>query len=289
LAAYEWRDTWRDLSSYDRTLVALKNRCVSSLHIDITRVAQLVLSSDKAGVEAYARDLKGLLEAAAERGIEITAEAGDPEWSSSRGVEAAQAVLAFVTRYNSEASGHRIVGVDYDVEPWGLPRWRRAKYELLSAYLEFVRGVVRVHRRLGFSGELGFAIPAWFDGQREAVGMVGFEGEMTYPYTHLIRLLAPIRAAHLVVMAYRDTAAGDNGTAALFRGEIESAEAREASVGLWLAQDVSDSHPRNTTYYGKRRNEFFTDLSTLAAEFGDDDNFKGLIVNDVASLLALRD
>ena len=110
-----------------------------------------------------------------------------------------------------------LVGLQFDVEPWGLPDWDDHRLEHTGQYLDLVADVVSSARTAGLGVPLGFAVPYWFDGSTDAIGPVEWRGLPATPIEHLLDVLAPSSGAYLAVMASRNTAGGEDGAVAVGR------------------------------------------------------------------------
>ncbi len=286
LGAYEWNNAaWTpNPAAYQPTLARLRGLGVSTLFVDITEAVSLTLRHSEQ-LSSFLSEFRGLVTEADADGLKVDAVGGDPSWSKHP--SGAQDLLAAVARVTAELPVGALDGVQFDVEPWGLAGWRQHATVRAVDWLRFVQTMVNDWQQDGLVGSLGFTVPYWFDGDNGGVPRVTFDGIEGYPFQLSLALLAPLADTVLNVMAYRDTTSGPNGSNALFNANLQLAVAAGSHTSLLLGQETGKAKPTSITFYGKGCAAFQTAVNQIGTAFGEDQNYSGIPVDDVESLLAL--
>jgi hypothetical protein len=154
--------------------------------------------------------------------------------------------------YNRAAAPEeRLDGFQWDTEPYILPEYRKdaeSKTAVLKQYLDSaseLRDAVNASR---VPLRIGYAIPAFFDGEPQAVEWKGVSKPVAF---HLMDILNTMPSAYVAIMAYRDKALGSNGTIEISRGEIEYAAKTTPKVKVWIGQETLDvtGDPPSITFW----------------------------------------
>jgi hypothetical protein len=284
--AYEWHTStwWPDASAYLPTLTRLRALGVNTLYVDITQAVSLT-RSHSSQLAPFLADFARLVTEANSNGFHVNAVGGDPSWSKRpKGVTQ---LLAAVARVTASLPAGAISGVQFDVEPWGLPGWRRHAAARALDWLRFVQRTVSTWQQDGLAGTLGFTVPYWFNGGNGGVPAVTFAGARGYPFQLALGLLAPLPATALNVMAYRNTTGGPNGSEALFSANLQLVVASGSNTALLLGQETGPVKPPSITFSGLGCGAFQTAVGHIETTFGTAANFSGIPVDDVETLLAL--
>jgi hypothetical protein len=239
VGAYEWRESaWRTRGARDDLVEAARRLCLDQVRVDLTGAAT-------AGGEdrrALLADVRSLAAAAAERDLLIGAVAGDRWWPSPDGHREAAAVLDFVAEANR--NGTAVSSIHIDAEPWGLDEWRTQRDGLTVAYLDLVASLERHRTDLRLDVPVAYLVPYWFDGSNGEAVSVEYGGRSAVPFDHLTEMLG--RDASLIVMAYRNRAAGAGGIV-----EISDRETRNGRVDVGLAVETAPIEPPTATFAGQ--------------------------------------
>lgn len=191
---------------------------------------------DGAARLARAADWRRFLRAAHEAGFAVEALDGSPTHALRRFHGEPLAVVDAIVAFNgSAAKAERFDGLQFDIEPHALYRWRFAAHrermlgELLELVLE-ARQRLRARPELRFGMALPFWLQAPVEGTGLPIGLVTVDGVRKAASYHLID-----RLDYVAVMSYRDRTAGPNGLVAISRDILDYAErARGAAVYLGL-------------------------------------------------------
>src|SRR6266545_4312657 len=189
------------------------------------------------------------------------------------------------------AAAQRLKGVQLDIEPYVDPSFFDDTQSALIAYLETIQDIVASYRQVrARSGNhtlrLGVAIPFWFDGEAGAPGPVPFDGATKPAAFHLVDQLADLAHAYVVVMAYRNFTAGEDGSISHLQSEFDYLSSVGAKCGLVVGQEYTEEEPSEVTFHGLSRGVFRAAAAEIAAAYGQLAQFGGLSVNDVDAYMA---
>ena len=215
-----------------------------------------------------------LLELCRERGIEVQALVGNPQWVDESQRAEVGAVVRSIVEFNSRTQEGRagFTGIKLDVEPHALPRWREpdGRKRLVRAYLElldFVRGVL---------GGDGAGLPLSADVPLSYADVAAPDGEAS-----LFGLLCS-RLDALTVMAYvRDPEELARRTLPLL------ATAQEHGIELEVGVETAPGAPASTALDVASIEELLVTLDGAYERFAAYASFAGFAVHDYRGLARL--
>jgi hypothetical protein len=243
-------------------------------------------------IRGLRRELRRFVADASRLGLDVHAVGGGPTWTEEGLRYLGSKLVELVADYNDDvAARERLGGVQFDIEPYALPKFFDDERASLIAYLETLRGIVATYRQVATRPangglQLGFAVPFWFDGRGEAPGPVPFAGATKPAIHHLIDLIKDLHRAYLVVMSYRNVAGGADGSIAHARNEFRYARSVDALCGLVVGQQFGDIQPPKVTFHGRDRADFENAAEQIARAFRRFPQFRGLAVDDVDGYMA---
>lgn len=169
------------------------------------------------------------------RGALVYALDGSPRYAlRDQHVGVLRTVRRVVEHNRNAAPEERFFGVRFDIEPYVLPEFRGRREEILGDYLDLVERMSRITRRSEL--RLGLDIPFWLDGLRDEAGeplTLVRDGVRRSVLAHLLGQVDDV-----VVMSYRTSAGGANGSVALSLGELD--EAAEAGAEVYLGLETGE-------------------------------------------------
>lgn len=265
-----------ELLRSDAARAELLEFCVPRQITDLFLQAHFVKKGE--GFEiADATPMRGLLRAANAHGLRIHALAGDPVHTLRENHERVLArVEAFAAFNESAAADERFAGLHFDIEPHGLPQWKKAgdaeKAELLTQFVELNAKVVeRLHARA--PGTLyGADIAFWFDKTKPdgtPVYPVTFRGETTDATRHLLGFVDNVGS-----MSYRGAVEGKNGMIAIVARSIASAN--EAKGRVFVGVKMAQIGPPMEGFYGRTEQEMDAELRKVDAAYRAQRGYAGL-------------
>ncbi|GAA2744572.1 hypothetical protein GCM10009868_22740 [Terrabacter aerolatus] len=248
-----WVWSWTDAGS---VVQLAQNRGVSTLFVAVP--VDLPTSADLPKV----RDLVAQARAA---GLRVDALGGDPGWVDNP----TWAVDHWV---RPTVAAGLFTGLHVDVEPWTTAAWTTRQSAMVSAYLTLLDRIVSASTGRSVEAD----IPFWFN-QVKA-------GKRSTLDRETMR-----RVSAVTVMAYRNTAAGTDGTLALAAAELASA----ASLGkpVRLGQETTYLGPDPTevkqTFFGQTLSRMNDQLAQVDAGASAYATYAGIAVHDATGYAAM--
>jgi hypothetical protein len=298
LAAYEWHGAGRlPRREARQRLRFLRQESFGTVYLDLgdylDAADQPESREQRNRIRRLRRDLRRFVADASRLGLAVHAVGGGPTWTDEPLRYLGPKLVELVADYNAGvAARERLGGVQFDIEPYALPRFFDDTQAALVAYLQTLQRIVESYRRV--AGEpanqrlqLGFAVPFWFDARGGSPGPVPFAGATKPAIHHVIDLVKDLRRAYLVVMSYRNFARGADGSIAHARNEFRYARSVGAVCGLVVGQQFGDVQPPKVTFHGRDRADFENAAEQIVRAFRHFPQFRGLSVDDVDGYMAV--
>jgi hypothetical protein len=293
MAAYEWHVTGTlPIQEVRKRLEFLREHGFTTIYLELGNYLDAAdQPQDTPGrpqrLDEIRDQIRRLVATASSLGFTVHGLGGGPNWIGERSY-LGRLLVRLVARYNAEvAPKERLQGVQLDIEPYVDDSFLRRGEEGFVEYLDTLRSIVRAFQRLRFRHanrdlQLGFAIPFWFDDERDGdPGPVRFRGQVKPIAHHIIDLVRWQQRAYLVVMSYRNRTDTEDGSIALARGEFDYAAGIGARCGLVVGQQYKNVEPASITFYGHPRSEFQAAVDAIVAAFSGYRQFRGLAVDDL--------
>lgn len=197
-------------------------------------------------------------------GLRVDALGGDPGWIDAQ--------TWVVDNWLDPALGTGLfTGVHADIEPWTTSAWQTDRPTVITKYL----ATLDTLRNAAAPAQLEADIPFWFDG-------------IAHSGSTLDRLVMN-RTAGVTVMAYRNLAAGPDGTIALANQEVQRGVTlgRKVRVGQetnYLGDDPSET---KQTFYGQTRTQMEVQLAAITTAFASYASYVGIAIHDAKGYAAM--
>jgi hypothetical protein len=301
MAVYEWHNAG-DLSSVqvERRLRFLRANDFHTVYLEIGNYLDAAELRDddpskQARLSAVRRQIKRFVATATGFGLSVQALGGAPTWTGEDRGYLGPMLVELVGDYNTRVrSGERLRGVHLDLEPYTLPGWLDDEHveSNLVEYLTTLCDIVEAYRaqldRSANRGlQLGLAVPFWLDARGDAPGPVDFDGATKPAVYHIIDLIADLRGAYLVVMAYRNFTRTSDGSIAHARDELRYAAMIGARSGLVVGQQYGPAPgEEHITFHGQPRWVFRRAAAEIALAFRRYPQFRGLSVDNLDAFMA---
>jgi hypothetical protein len=206
---------------------------------------------------ADAAAISSFIEKANNRGIEVYALQGEPEWAEES--EKALEWLSGIKQYN-EQSAFPFAGVVFDIEPYLLPKWEGDSEKISRQFLSLIKNMESREPDLSIK----WTIPFWFDqvpGEKE-------------------RSLAESifkEADEVIVMAYRRELSGQDGLLTHIEDERKWSEYYKTS--LTIAIETKKAEAEKISFYGAEKGQFDSSLKKLQRILEQDRYIEGLSIH----------
>lgn len=208
--------------------------------------------------------LRDLSQRAAAAGIRVDALGGDPTWVTNQSW--------VVTNWLRPALATGLfTGVHVDIEPYATPAWTTSQATVVKQWLSTLDTL----RTAAGVSPLEADIPFWLDQIKVNGSTLDAE---------IIR-----RTSGVTVMAYRNTAAGTDGSIALSAHEVQAGEQLGRPVRVGVETDYLGADPTQTkqTFYGFTRTAMETQLAQITAAYAGSTAYAGLAIHDAAGYAAM--
>jgi hypothetical protein len=293
MAVWEWRDvSAMDQISLDQLFLCLKKEKINTVFVSINPYLDYLEAPDPQkrlpGITNFTSSLSRFVYLSNQQGITVHALAGGPKWTRKEHFYLNDLVLAYLSNYNQSASSSsRLVGIQWDIEPYTLPDFANNPEYDQKIYLDLISRLATRVSRLSPSLSFGLAIPTWFADTQDGNSLVTWKDSQKVMLKHLLDILAPVNSSYLVVMDYRNTATGPDGSIARAAASMKLINYKQ-SVKVYLGQESGDHQPAKITFWGKSKNEMKQAVQELYQSYSTNPAFEGFAINDAASFCPLR-
>lgn len=261
-ATWLW-DTQQILQSPDKILNFMSTNNVKILYLQI----DYNLKSDL---------YKNFIKKAFMKNISVYALDGAPDWVSDNGTNNQKKFFDWLTKFqNTSSANEKFKGVHLDVEPYLNAQYSNNMNGILQNYQVFLLNALTNSNSLGLS--LSIDIPFWFDG-------------ITYNTKYGTGSLADwiMKNIHnVVVMAYRDSAAGDNGIVSLASKELNLGKQYDTVITIAVETQKADEG-NNISFFEEGQNYMNKELSKVYDNYKKNSSFGGFAIHDVINWMNLE-
>ncbi len=274
-------------STADTKLKTLQAKGFNTVYItvdDYLDIANMADGSAKtATMNTYFSNLAAFVKKANGYGMQVDAEAGWRDWAKQENRYKGFAIIDMVKAYNSAHPEARLRGFEYDVEPYLLPEYETNKGPVLTDYVAFVDQSVQ--RLVGTDIKFSITIPHFYDDVVGWTPKITYGGTTDYTYTILLKILEKKPGSEILLMSYRNTFAGSNGTRAVSETEVKEASGTHTTV--IVGQETGNVDPAYTTFYGMSKTDVANAISTIGSAFSSYSNYAGTAVDYLDPYMAL--
>lgn len=233
--------------------------------------------------KAYSDKLEDFITRANQKGIQVDAEAGWRNWAEDDNIYKGLAIVNYVKNFNNSHQ-NKFRGFQYDVEPYLLDSYEKDKETVLK---NFVKLVDQTENFIG-SDPLSFSVvvPDFYDEKDALTPKFAYNGKKDYTFKHLLGILDRKENGSIIVMSYRNTATGSDGTIEISNNEMQTANKHNTKI--IIAQETGDVAPAYITFYNRPKEYFAKEISLINGAYDSYSNFGGIAVHYVNSFLALK-
>ncbi len=234
-------------------------------------------------LQSYNQSVENFLTLAAQNGIAVDAEAGWRDWAVSTNRWKGTAIINFVSAFN-KANTYDFRAVQFDVEPYLLKQYSTNPATVLTDYVTFVDGVTAQAKNLNIP--LTLVIPHFYDSTQKWTPQVTYNGVTAFTFNQLLRFMAPLQNAKIIIMAYRDYAVGADGTIDISTQEIKDADA--TNVKVIIAQETGNVSPSYVTFYGQAKADLNREVGYVNQNYASDTSFGGIAIDYLETYMQLQ-
>lgn len=266
-----------------------KNNSINTLYITIDHYLTIDALPEGASKEAqkaaFTAALASFITRANALGISVDAEAGWRDWAEDPTFAKARKIIAYAKVFN-QTHAPQIHALQYDVEPYLLPRYETNKADVLG---KFVSLIDMTKQELG-NDTLAFSIviPHFYDNRQAWTPSITYNGITQDTFSHLLSILDTRPNSSIILMSYRNYAQGQNGSI-----EISETEVTQASTGIHgtkviVAQETGNVEPSYVTFYNLPKSTYLSEIQKIKNVFSNKSGFGGIAVHYIDPFLVLR-
>lgn len=234
--------------------------------------------------QTYFDSVAAFISRAQAKGISVDAEAGWRDWAEPTVRWKADAIVAFVKEYNSTRSP-KFRGLQYDVEPYLLPSYENDKTSRLKYFVELVERTSALLE--GTNIRFAIVIPHFYDSAQAWTPSFTYNGTSAHTFTHLLKIMNKRPGGSIILMSYRNTAEGEDGTIQLSEVEVAQATKAGGPTSIIVAQEVGNVEPDYVTFYGTSRKKYIEQAGIVQSVLRKYKNFGGMAVHYIDTLREL--
>lgn len=238
--------------------------------------------SDTSALQQYDDEVSAFLSLASQKGIVVDAESGSSGWAMPANQSKPEEIMAWVSAYN-QSHAYKFRGVQYDIEPYLLPGYDNDEGPILTEYAQLTDQLANEAKTDGLP--LTMVLPHFFDDVIQWTPQVTVDGITDYTYNQIIRILNQTTGNRVIIMAYRNFAAGPDGSIDLSQTEVS--EADDTNVKVLVAQETGPVQPSYVTFYGSSLSDLATQVNVINEQFDSDKSFAGISIDYLDPFLLL--
>lgn len=300
LPQVEHRGVWlwkspTDLSDEDMRNIfsVLAEDKINTVYIDISGYIDAHENADpsirSAKIQELQSNLKVFVRSASSYGISVQALAGQTTWGFTSHAYIPQVFVEFVNTYNLAATDNeKLKGLQFDIESYNDPSFKPDEKNGLIQYLAMVDATIQKYKDTQGTYMLGFAIPYWFDNENGNIPEITSKKKTAPVAYHLLDSLNGITAGYIVIMDYRNTTDGKDGSIAHAQNEVVYASKYAPQTKIIIGQETTDVQPAKITFYGKDGQSLITALERISKSFDSYSAYYGVAIHDYYGYAAIR-
>jgi cell division septation protein DedD len=217
-------------------------------------------------------------------GMAVDAEGGWRDWAYAQNRYKGFALIDMVKEYNAAHPESKLRGFQYDVEPYLLPEYETNKAQVLLDFVTFIDQSVQ--KLAGTNIQFSISIPHFYDDVNQWTPAFVYNGKTTYAFNHLLNIMEKKPGSTILLMSYRNTFEGTNGTRAIAETEVK--EASSYSTKVIVGQETGNVDPAYVTYYGMTKAALFKGATDINSAFKGYAGYGGTAVDYLDPFLALN-
>lgn len=252
-------------------------------YLDIYNLAPS--ASRTAKLNSYNDSVGKLLDAAKAANVSIDAEAGWKDWSDPAKRSNSYNMIDYVNAYNSSHTND-FRKLQFDVEPYLLSTYENNKASVLTTYVNYIGDITS--RAINSGVDISLVIPHFYDSLQAWTPQVTYNGKTDYTFNHILRILDTASSDSVIIMAYRNTATGDDSTVQLSQQEIKDASTGVHNTKIIVAQEMGNVTPAYVTFYKKTKTYLWGQLTKVDNQFKASSGYNGIAIHYYEPFVALK-
>ena len=300
-AVWDWSNpTNKSAKNLDDMTNYLYLHQINTVYVDVSGYVSILSKPSSAqkvsAQKQFETSLARYIGALGKEHIKVYAAAGDTAWGNVQERHIPLSIVDFAANYNHTHPKTKFAGVEFDIESYNQPGFATAsdttKELALDDFLDTVNALATKVTSYDHKGQhlaLGFTIPYWYDDENGNIPQVTWQQKTGPTLYHILDRLNSVPESNVVVMAYRNAAAGNDGVIAHSRTEIDYAQAKAPNVKIIIGQEVNDVQPAKITYYGESLADLSTQVKAFEDEFQPSGVLGGIAINDYTGMQGILD
>lgn len=221
-------------------------------------------------------EYKKFISAASAKNINVQALNGSPSWVFPQGQEVQKRFFDWLNNYqNSVAINERFKGVHLDVEPYLNPLYSTSPNVVIQGYQDMLLSSLGKSNMLGLP--MAIDITFWYDNVKYSTSYG--EGILV---EWIFRNIKDIN-----IMAYRNSAVGDNGIIKLTSNELNLASIYNNNV-IISVETRRSSEGNYLSFYSLGEAKMSQELDKVYDYYSGYSNLKGFAIHDVKNWMILQ-
>lgn len=220
-------------------------------------------------------DYKKFIKKASSHNISIQALDGSPDWIAS-GNTSEKTFFNWLSNYQKNATSvERFKGVHIDVEPYLNSQYKTNPTKAIEGYQDCLSYAIKSSKSLKLT--LAIDIPFWFN-------------EIQYNNKYGKGVLAEWIMKNIdqvVIMAYRDSAYGDNGIIKIVESNIKIAKQYKTKL-IIAVETGKSSEGNNITFFEEGQKYMMDELKKVSDYYKSSNNFDGFAIHYVDSWMNMK-
>lgn len=271
-----------DAIEMERIVRAVKEHGFTAVYLTIDHY--LDIYDSQKSTEEYTKTIETFIALAHASGLSVDAVAGARDWAEPTVQYRGRDILDYVAQFN-RTHEMKFRALQYDIEPYLLPRYEKNKASVLKNYITFIDELATTASESGI--KLSIVVPHFYDSTQGWTPSIEYGGTQAHAFDHVLSILNRREGNIIIVMAYRDHAKGEDGTIELSRAEVHAASRLRGSTTVIVAQETGDVDPGYVTFFNTSKQKLFSELALVEEVFAKEYAYGGYAVHYLEPFLAL--
>jgi hypothetical protein len=273
-----------------------KSKNINVLYVSVGSAFQVGDQAKRNKHQVSHEALAAFMRKAHAEGFKVEVLDGDPSFALKEQHATTLARLQRVLDYNKNAAPEeRVDGLQWDTEPYILPEFKASLENRREIYKQYLDSAVEMRDAVKAAVAetpqnfaLGYAIPFWMDNEENSVEWGGSTKAASF---HLMDILNLLPNSYVAIMAYRDSAPGDNGSIGVSKAEVDYASQNAPNVHVWIGQETLDvkGDPPSITFWQEGEEALETALGQIKEHYKSNPVVGGVAIHHWVSYTALSE